>query len=225
MLSPSFCGSGVQEGLAGLFWLGVLSWGCSQAVAGAAGGWLGCPPPNPTSAGWASSQHGGPGLVLRVLDPALEVISTVTSAELYQSKRSREADPLSGGGRVDPVSQWEHVRGAPDSEPSQPPTLLSNNSHRHMGLRYLDVTLLGSIPFIYQTYFYFLELRCRDLSELYPSIHCTFVSIDSCSGSHSFIHSFFFCPHAPILIFCLTFHKQPFSSTLFVCVLTSMYFN
>ena len=126
------------------------------------------------------------------------------SAELYQSKRSQEANPLSGGGRVDPISQWEHVRGAPDSKQSQPPALLSNNSHRHMGLRYLDVTLLGSNPFIYQTYFYFLELRCRDLSELYPSIHCTFVSIDSCSGSHSFIHSFLspyayshFLPHLP----------------------------
>lgn len=158
MLSPGFCGSGVQEGLAGLFWLGVSSWGRSQAVAGAAGGWLGCPSPNPTLAGRASSQHGGPGLVLRVFDLALEVISAVTSAKLYQSKRSQEANPLSAGGLIDPISQWEHVRGAPDSKPSQRPALLSNNSHRHMGLRYLDVTLLGSTPSFIRLTFIFWNL-------------------------------------------------------------------
>ena len=41
----SFCRSGVQEGLPGQFWLGVLLWGCSQMTAGAAGGWTGLPTP------------------------------------------------------------------------------------------------------------------------------------------------------------------------------------
>lgn len=67
------------------------------------------------------------------------------------------------------------------------------------------------------------ELRCRDLSELYPSVRCTFVSIDPRSSSQSFI--LFFLSLYPFLILCLTFSRQPFYSILSVSVLISIYFN
>lgn len=54
------------------------------------------------------------------------------------------------GRRIDPVAQLRGHHGTccRDLKPSQLLALLFNNTHPQMGLRYLDVTLLWSNPFI-----------------------------------------------------------------------------
>jgi len=61
------------------------------------------------------------------------------------------------GGRIDPIVQLggRHGTCCRDLKPSQLPAVLSNNTRRQTGLRYLDVTSLWSNPFIYDSYFYF----------------------------------------------------------------------
>lgn len=61
------------------------------------------------------------------------------------------------GGRIDPIVQLggRHETCCRDLKPSQLPAVLSNNTRRQTGLRYLDVTSLWSNPFIYDSYFYF----------------------------------------------------------------------
>lgn len=53
------------------------------------------------------------------------------------------------GRRIDPIAQLGGHHGTCcDLKPSQLPALLFNNTHHQTGLRYLDVTLLWSNPFI-----------------------------------------------------------------------------
>lgn len=111
-------------------------------TAGVAGGWTGLP--TPTRLVGLPDSVVAQGWCFR--------FSTYLRSRLYvtSAEKTITEGQLMSGRPIDPIAQLggHHGTCCRDLKPSQLPALLFNNTHRQMGLRYLDVTLLWSNPFI-----------------------------------------------------------------------------